>query len=67
MKIRSVTPLVHHEFPNVMHVEIETDEGIVGLGETYYFAETVAQFIREFAGRRLLGKTRSSEKRFPEV
>jgi len=56
MKIRSVTPLVHHEFPNVMHVEIETDEGIVGLGETYYFAETVAQFIREFAGPAIVGK-----------
>ena len=56
MKIVSVTPIVHPDFPNIMHVEIHTDEGNVGLGETYYFAETVAQFIREFAGPAIVGK-----------
>lgn len=56
MKITAVNPLVHAEFPNVLHVEIETDAGIVGLGESYYFAGTIAHFITEFAGPAIIGK-----------
>jgi galactonate dehydratase len=56
MKITSVTPFVHPDFPNVLHVEVATDQGVTGLGETYYFANTVAQFIREFVAPSLIGK-----------
>jgi L-alanine-DL-glutamate epimerase-like enolase superfamily enzyme len=33
MKITKVIPIVHREFPNVIHVEVHTDEGFIGLGE----------------------------------
>ena len=56
MKIKSVTPFVHPDFPNLVHVEILTDDGLIGLGESYYFGQTVAQFIREFVAPTLIGK-----------
>lgn len=56
MKITSVTPIVHAEFPNIVHVEVSTDAGVIGLGESYYFGATVAQFINEFAGPAIIGK-----------
>ncbi|MEY3430135.1 MAG: hypothetical protein RJB30_67 [Actinomycetota bacterium] len=56
MKISSVKPFVHPDFPNLVYVEVTTDEGIVGLGESYYFGSTVAHFINEFAGPAILGK-----------
>jgi galactonate dehydratase len=56
MRISSVKPFVHPDFPNLVYVEITTDEGVVGLGESYYFGSTVAHFINEFAGPAILGK-----------
>ena len=56
MKIIAVKPFSHPEFPNLAYVEILTDEGIVGLGETHYFGSTVAHFISDFAGPAILGK-----------
>ena len=56
MKITKVIPIVHREFPNVIHVEVHTDEGFIGLGETYYFGQTVAHFIREFVAPSIIGK-----------
>ena len=56
MKISKVRTYVHDDFPNVFHVEIETDEGITGLGESYYFASSIAHFTQEFAAPQILGK-----------
>ena len=56
MKISKVRTFVHDDFPNVFHVEIETDTGLIGLGESYYFASSLAHFTREFAANQLLGK-----------
>lgn len=56
MKISNVKTYVHDDFPNVFHVEIETDEGITGLGESYYFASSIAHFTQEFAAPQILGK-----------
>ena len=56
MKISKVKTYVHDDFPNVFHVEIETDEGITGLGESYYFASSIAHFTQEFAAPQILGK-----------
>jgi L-alanine-DL-glutamate epimerase-like enolase superfamily enzyme len=56
MKISQVRTYVHADFPNVFHVEVETDSGIVGLGESYYFASSIAHFTEEFAGPQILGK-----------
>lgn len=56
MKIVKVRTYVHDDFPNVFHVEVETDEGITGLGESYYFASSLAHFTHEFAAPHILGK-----------
>jgi L-alanine-DL-glutamate epimerase-like enolase superfamily enzyme len=56
MKISKVRTYAHDDFPNVFHVEIETDEGITGLGESYYFASSIAHFTQEFAAPQILGK-----------
>ena len=56
MKIESVKTHVHDDFPNIVHVEIESDEGITGLGESYYFGSTVAHFIQTFAAPAIIGK-----------
>lgn len=56
MKIRSVDTLVCEEFPNILFLEIVTDEGIVGLGETFLGARAVEAYIHETAAHYLLGK-----------
>lgn len=55
MKIAKVETFVHDDFPNIFHVEITTDTGLVGLGESYYFGSTLAKFVETFAGPTILG------------
>src|SRR5258708_33216212 len=49
MKITAIETISLGEFPNLLWVQIHTDAGIVGLGETYYGAQSVAGFIHETA------------------
>src|SRR6185369_16710891 len=44
------------EFPNLLWVEVATDAGPVGLGETFYGAASVAAYIHETGAPYLLGK-----------
>ena len=36
MKVKSIDTIRIEEFPNLLFVEIKTDEGLIGLGETFY-------------------------------
>lgn len=56
MKITKVETLRLAEFPNIIWVRIYTDEGLVGLGETFMGAQAVEAYIHEWAGPKLLGK-----------
>ena len=56
MKITQVETLRLGEFPNILWVRIHTDEGLVGLGETFMGAQAVEAYIHEWAGPKLLGK-----------
>jgi len=56
MKITEVRTYNHQDFPNLIHVEIRTDEGITGIGESYYFGTSIAAFINEFLGPAILGE-----------
>ena len=38
MKITAIETIRSAEFPNILWVEVHTDEGIVGLGETLLWA-----------------------------
>ena len=40
MKIRAIETIRIEERPNLLWVEVHTDEGITGLGETFYLSRT---------------------------
>jgi len=56
MKIVALETLILKEFSNILWVRVHTDEGIVGLGETFYGARAVAAHIHDVLAGRLLGK-----------
>ncbi|MBP1930146.1 mandelate racemase/muconate lactonizing enzyme family protein [Ammoniphilus resinae] len=56
MKITKIETIRVEEFPNICFVQIHTDEGFIGLGETYFGAEAVESWIHEMGANVLLGK-----------
>ena len=56
MKITQVETIRLGEFPNILWVHIYTDEGLVGLGETFMGAAAVEAYIHEWAAPKLMGK-----------
>jgi galactonate dehydratase len=56
MKITAVETINLEEFPNVLWVHVHTDEGVVGLGETFYAVAPVSAHIHETCAPYLLGK-----------
>ncbi|MGV3550868.1 mandelate racemase/muconate lactonizing enzyme family protein [Rhizobium sp.] len=56
MKITALETIRVKEFPNILWVEIHTDEGLVGLGETFFMAQTVEAYIHEEVAPKLIGR-----------
>ena len=56
MKITAIETLHAREFENVLWVRVHTDEGTIGLGETFYGAGAVAAHIHDTLAPRLLGR-----------
>lgn len=56
MKITAIETIRLEEFSNVLWVRVHTDEGIVGLGETFYGAGAVEAHIHDTLAVRLLGR-----------
>lgn len=56
MKVVQIDTLRLDEFPNLLFVEVHTDEGLAGLGETFFGAKAVEAYIHETAASYLLGK-----------
>lgn len=56
MKITQLETLRLGEFPNILWVRLRTDEGLVGLGETFMGAAAVEAYLHEWAAPRLLGR-----------
>jgi galactonate dehydratase len=54
VKITKVETIRIAEHPNLLWVKIYTDEGLVGLGETFYGAAAVEAYIHETAAMKLL-------------
>ena len=63
MKIESIETLRVSEFPNLVWIRIHTDEGVVGLGETYFGAKAVEAYIHESCAPVLLGRDPSEIER----
>ena len=56
LKIVAVETIAVDDFPNLCYVQLHTDSGIVGLGETFFGPEAVAAHIHTVAAPLLLGQ-----------
>lgn len=56
MKISAIETVRVDEFPNVLWVQVYTDDGQKGLGETFFGARAVESYIHETAAPMLLGR-----------
>jgi L-alanine-DL-glutamate epimerase-like enolase superfamily enzyme len=56
MRITAIETIQLEEFPNLLWLQVHTDEGLVGLGETFYGPDAVAAYVHETAAPRLLGQ-----------
>ena len=56
MKITNVETIRLQEFGNLIWVRIHTDEGLVGLGETFMGASAVEAYLHDVVAPKLLGK-----------
>jgi L-alanine-DL-glutamate epimerase-like enolase superfamily enzyme len=56
VKVTALETIQLREFPNVTWLRVHTDEGLVGLGETFFAAHAVAAYIHEIVAPYLLGK-----------
>ncbi len=45
MRITRIDTLRLEEFPSLLHVLVHTDEGLIGLGETFFFADAVEAHV----------------------
>jgi len=56
MKITTVETVQHDSFPNLVHVRLSTDDGLVGTGETFYGTDAVVAQVHAVAAPALLGQ-----------
>jgi L-alanine-DL-glutamate epimerase-like enolase superfamily enzyme len=56
MKIIRLETLRLGEFPNLVWLRVHTDQGVVGLGETSYAAQSVETYLHEYVAPRVLGR-----------
>ena len=56
MKVSAVETIRLEEFPNLVWLQIHTDEGLIGLGETFFGAAAVEAHIHQSVAPYLLGK-----------
>ncbi len=56
MKITRLETLRLEEFPNLLWVRVHSDDGTVGLGETFFGARAVEAYLHETAAPLLLGQ-----------
>ncbi|MCY3596558.1 MAG: mandelate racemase/muconate lactonizing enzyme family protein, partial [Rhodospirillales bacterium] len=54
MKITAIETISHARFPNLLWVHVHTDEGIIGLGETFYGTGSSEGHIHSYAAKLLL-------------
>ena len=56
MKITGIETIRIEERPNLLWVQVHTDEGLVGLGETFFGARTVEAHVHEWIAPRVIGR-----------
>src|SRR5258707_14360950 len=56
MKITAIETIRLDEFPNLIWLRVHTDEGLTGLGETFFMAKTVEAYVHEAIAPKMLGR-----------
>jgi L-alanine-DL-glutamate epimerase-like enolase superfamily enzyme len=56
MKITAIETVRLDEFPNLLWLHVHTDDGLVGLGETFFMAKTVEAYVHEAIAPKMLGR-----------
>jgi galactonate dehydratase len=56
MKIAKLETLRIEEFPNLLWLRVHSDEGLVGLGETFMMPRTVEAYLHEVVAPKVLGR-----------
>ncbi|MFZ0039871.1 MAG: mandelate racemase/muconate lactonizing enzyme family protein [Solirubrobacteraceae bacterium] len=56
MRVTRIDTVRTEEFPNLVHVLVHCDEGLIGLGETFFFADAVEAHVHAVIADYLLGK-----------
>ena len=56
MKITALETIRIAERPNLLWLQVHTDEGLVGLGETFFGAATVEAHVHEYIAPRVIGR-----------
>lgn len=56
MRITGVETVQSPPYPNLLWLQLHTDVGLVGLGETFFGPDAAASYIHELAAPYLLGK-----------
>ena len=56
MKITKLETVRIAERPNILWLLVHTDEGLTGLGETFFGAETVETHVHEYIAPRVIGR-----------
>ncbi len=56
MKIIGIETIRAAEFANLLWLRVHTDDGLVGLGETFFMPATVEAYVHEVVAPRMLGR-----------
>ncbi len=56
MKVAAIETIRLEEFPNLIWLQIHTDQGLAGLGESYFGAGAVEAQVHDFIAPVLLGR-----------
>lgn len=57
MKIKRIETIRSAAHPNILWLQLHTDDGLAGLGETFYIPGAVEAVIHDFAAQMLLGQS----------
>ena len=63
MKVTKIETVRVREYPHIIWVQVYTDVGLVGLGETFYAASTVQAAIHDHFGPLIIGRDPSAVER----
>jgi galactonate dehydratase len=56
MRVVSLETIRLQTYPSILFLQVHTDEGLIGLGETCVGVESVEAYIHETVAPRILGK-----------